>query len=85
MASTLSLNIESNFVEETYSPYGLNKVVNAILATIAFENEEKAKVLPPQMFYNYTKKGFIKSDENKKIAREECIRWTTKYLVKLYS
>lgn len=85
MSQQLTLDVASKFTQELYSPYGLHKVVNGILAEVAKENHEIAKVLPPQMFYNYAKKQFIKNDEAKKITKEECIRWTTKYLTKLYS
>lgn len=85
MAQTLNVEIAEKFAAELYSPYGLNKVVNSILADIALANNEAAKVLPPQMFYQYVAKGFIKANTEKKVSREECVRWTTKYLVKLYS
>lgn len=69
--------IEDLLTEEFYSPYKLAGAVNKILANIGIE-----KVLPPQMFYTYVKKGYIKADDNKRITREDAITWTEKYIAK---
>lgn len=66
----------------TYSPYQCAKVVNAQLQEQGIE-----KVLPPQMFYTYTKKEYIKSftDSNNKVRvrHEDLVQWYTKYIDKL--
>jgi hypothetical protein len=63
------LVIESEFV----SPYQLCKLVNKALS----------KSLPPQMFYNYVKKAFIKSSLNStqhiQISRADALAWFAKY------
>ena len=69
--------IEDLLTEEFYSPYKLAKAVNKILDNVGIE-----KVLPPQMFYTYVKKGYIKADDNKRITREDAITWTEKYIAK---
>lgn len=59
----------------TVSPYQAAKLVNAILVEVGL------KEIPPQMMYNYTKKGYIPSVD-KKIKVEDLHEWTTKYLAK---
>lgn len=66
------------------TPYAASKVVNKILEDAGVE-----KVLPPQMFYNYTsarirsgKNPLIAVDENGKITEEGLNEWLAKYLVK---
>ena len=60
---------------ETVSPYGAAKLVNTILVEVGL------KEIPPQMMYNYVKKGYIPSVD-KKIKVEDLHEWTTKYLAK---
>ena len=76
------VELESFFKEELYSPYQLCKVVNKILESLQIN-----KILPPQMFYTYVRsdKKYIVCDENKKITKEECIRFTSKYIQKNFS
>jgi hypothetical protein len=73
---------------EVISPYKAATIVNAILLEKGID-----KVLPPQMFYNYTtgrirleKKPFIDVvvDENNKvwIKVEGLIQWAEKYVAK---
>lgn len=66
------------------TPYAAAKVVNALLAEAGVD-----KVLPPQMFYNYTtarirqdKAPFIPVDENNKITEDGLKAWAEKYLAK---
>jgi hypothetical protein len=62
-----------------FTPYAAAKILNAVLA----ENEIKA--IPPQMVYNYCKKGYIKSSTvNGKIVVDEgsFAEWSVKYLAK---
>lgn len=62
--------------EETdISPYKACQIVNQLLGT----------KLPPQMFYNYVKKGYISTtivNDHRVISRTELIRWFTKYTLK---
>jgi hypothetical protein len=58
------------------TPYGAAKIVNALLAEAGV-----AKVLPPQMFYTYVKKGYIPSTD-KKIAAVDLAAWAEKYIAK---
>lgn len=66
------------------TPYKASKVVNSILEEMGVE-----KVLPPQMFYNYTtarvrkgKESFIALDGDLKITEEGLKVWLEKYLAK---
>lgn len=66
------------------TPYAAAKVANAALAAAGVD-----KVLPPQMFYNYTsariRKGkapFIPVDAEGRITVEGLQGWLAKYLVK---
>jgi hypothetical protein len=70
---------------QLHTPYSAAKVVNQWLADAGVD-----KVLPPQMFYNYTiarvRKGkapFIKTDVNGKISSEDLKVWFDKYLAKV--
>jgi hypothetical protein len=54
--------------------YGFAKVVNAALVEAG-----KAKVLPPQMFYTYFKKGFIKVEARNEAGAKE---WAAAYIKK---
>jgi hypothetical protein len=80
MTITEEKSITEYFTQETYSPYGVIKVVNEIL-----KDAEVDKVLPGPMGYTYCKKGYIKTtDEAKKVvSREAAIEWTEKYLTKM--
>lgn len=61
----------------SFTPYKACKIVNALLKEMDIE-----KVLPPQMFYNYTKKNFIKTNDEGLIEEEELRRWFEKYVSK---
>ena len=68
----------------TMTAYAAAKIVNA-----ALEAAEVEKVLPAQMFYNYTtarlradKKPLIACDENGRITEDGLNEWLAKYLVK---
>lgn len=63
---------------QLYTPYTACKFVNAELKARGIE-----KVLPPQMFYNYVSKGFIKADSEKKITADELAQWFDKYVARL--
>lgn len=62
---------------ESVSPYACAKVVNDQLAKDGF-----TKTLPPQMFYNYCKKGMIPTTEGK-VTLIDLMAWYTKYTTKL--
>jgi hypothetical protein len=71
-------SIAEQFTEPTYTPYKVAKVVNKVLEDLGVD-----KVLPPQMFYTYAKKGYLTGvKEAKVITRDEAIGWTEKYVVK---
>lgn len=61
----------------TITAYEASKRVNATLKEAGVQ-----KVLPPQMFYNYAKKGYIQTIE-KKIVVSSLSEWLAKYLEKL--
>jgi hypothetical protein len=68
----------------TYTPYGAAKVVNAVLVEVGID-----KVLPPQMFYNYTsarvregKKPFIAVGADGRITESALNEWLATYLQK---
>jgi hypothetical protein len=68
----------------TYTPYAACKIVNAALAERGID-----KILPPQMFYNYTsarvrdgKRPFIDVDSNGRITEAGLIKWMEAYLQK---
>jgi hypothetical protein len=67
--------------DTTFSPYRCAAIVNIWLAEDGIQ-----KKLPPQMFYTYTKKGYIKSlkDEAGKIlvTGEALKTWYDKYTKK---
>lgn len=58
------------------SPYKAAQIVNTLLAEAGVE-----KILPPQMFYTYTKKGYIPATDGK-ISLEDLQVWFEKYLAK---
>jgi hypothetical protein len=64
-----------------YSPYQCAKAVNEMFADANID-----KVLPPQMFYTYTKKGYIPShiDEQgkKKVTHQNLADWFVRYCTK---
>lgn len=78
MSEATTLEISTFFTAETYSPYGMCKVVNEILRDMGID-----KVLPGPMFYTYTKKGYITTIAPKKVAKGDAIEWTEGYLTKL--
>jgi hypothetical protein len=65
------------FTEAKYTGYGLAKVVNDVL-TLA-----ELKTIPPQMVYNYGRKGLINGQKDAKaFTKAEAIAWADKYLGK---
>jgi hypothetical protein len=66
---------------KTFSPYACAAVVNIWLAEDGFQ-----KKLPPQMFYTYTKKGYIKSGLDGKgrvqVSEQQLAEWYAKYTKK---
>jgi hypothetical protein len=56
--------------------YQFAKTVNTLLAAADIE-----KVLPPQMFYTYYKKGFIKAEAQ---TQAGAVEWAAKYVRKHY-
>ncbi len=59
----------------TFTPYGACKVINR-----AFSIN-----LPPQMFYNYVKKGYITAtivDDRILIKKNELVRFASKYALR---
>jgi hypothetical protein len=69
----------------TMTPYAASKLINQQLLEDGFE-----KVLPPQMFYNYTtallrkgKKPMIQCDKDGRITSQGLADWYTKYTNKL--
>lgn len=64
---------------DSFTLYGVWKIVQQIL-----DDTNSGKSIPSQMLYNYGAKQFIKNVD-KKVAREEAIRWSTKYLTKVFS
>jgi len=56
--------------------YQFAKTVNALLAAADIE-----KVLPPQMFYTYYKKGFVKPADQ---TQAGAVAWAAKYVRKHY-
>lgn len=58
-----------------HTPYAAHKIVNSIL------DRHELKNIPPQMMYNYVKKGYIKS-ENGLISDENLQEWVVKYMTK---
>jgi hypothetical protein len=59
------------------SPYAAAQIVNKLL-----EVDGVAKKLPPQMFYTYVAKGYIKASEDKKISMEDLQTWYVGYVAK---
>jgi hypothetical protein len=60
------------------TPYAAAKVINKLLADKGIE-----KTLPPQMFYNYAKKGYLGTLEDGKVSLENLATWADKYIAKL--
>ena len=58
------------------TPYAAAKIVNALLAEAGID-----KVLPPQMFYTYAKKGYIPATDGR-IAEADLAAWAEKYIAK---
>lgn len=67
--------------EKTYSPYQCAKVINE-----EFANHNIEKVLPPQMFYTYTNKQYIKSYRNEQnkvyVKHSDLVEWFVRYCKK---
>jgi hypothetical protein len=65
----------------TYSPYQCAKAVNEMFAASNID-----KQLPPQMFYTYTKKGYIPSftdaQGKQKVTHQSLADWFIKYCTK---
>jgi hypothetical protein len=57
--------------------YAFAKVVNREIKAAGIE-----KVLPPQMFYTYFKKGFIKAEQHTESGAAE---WAYKYISKHFA
>lgn len=66
---------------KTFSPYACAKIVNVWL-----QEDGLQKKLPPQMFYTYVKKDYIKSvtaADGKVVVTEEALaNWYAKYTKK---
>lgn len=58
------------------TPYAACKIVNTLLKEMGSQ-----KVLPPQMFYTYVKKNYIKNTDGK-ISVEDLNEWFKKYTEK---
>jgi hypothetical protein len=76
---TLTIDVGSYIPTKSLTPYGLCQIVNRLLKEAGIE-----QTLPPQMFYNYSKKGYLKTVDGR-ISPEEALRWTEKYLTKKLS
>jgi hypothetical protein len=66
--------------ERKFTPYQSAKIVNAWLQSDGFK-----KVLPPQMFYTYTKKNMIENEvvDGKRFVSETSLgEWYNKYVAK---
>jgi hypothetical protein len=77
---TALFEVERVEEETTYSPYKCASLVNEM-----FVQKKVEKVLPPQMFYTYVKKGYIKSfekDGKKFVTHSELTNWFVKYCTK---
>ena len=78
-----SLKLEDFFASDS-SPIELAKGINFLLALKGVD-----KAIPPQMIYNYIKKGYIEfyynSTQKKAIKRKECCRFVAKYFAKNYN
>jgi hypothetical protein len=55
------------------TPYAAHKLVNAQLA------DHELKAIPPQMIYNYVKKGYIPSTDGK-VSEDDVQAWTDGYV-----
>lgn len=74
---TMSVNLTKTTTPVvTVTPYGAAKIVNELLKEKGIE-----KVLPPQMFYTYVKKGYIPSTDGK-ITSTDLATWVEKYITK---
>lgn len=78
---TTLFEVEKVEEEITYSPYKCASVVNEQFVEMGIE-----KVLPPQMFYTYVKKGYIKSETDqsgkKYVKQSDLTEWFVKYCTK---
>jgi hypothetical protein len=77
---TLLFETEKVESEETYSPYKCARVVNDQFVEMGIE-----KSLPPQMFYTYVSKGYIRSfekDGKKFVKQSDLTEWFVKYVSK---
>jgi hypothetical protein len=77
---TQLFEVEVPISEESYSPYQCAKVINEEFVKMGVD-----KVLPPQMFYTYTKKNMIPSylENNKKFVKHsDLVEWFVKYCKK---
>lgn len=78
---TQLFEVEAPISEESYSPYQCAKVINDEFAKKGID-----KTLPPQMFYTYTNKQYIKShkDTNNKVRvlHSDLVEWFVKYCTK---
>ncbi len=62
----------------TFTGYAAAKIVNSLLKEMGIE-----KSLPPQMFYNYMKKGFIETTPEDMISEEALRSWFEKYVARM--
>jgi len=74
----MEINITEAFGTEILTPYQVAKIVNGLLEGLGIE-----KVLPPQMFYTYAKKGYLNGiKESKRIKGTDAAKWFEGYVVK---
>lgn len=69
--------IEELVREERYTAYGLAKLANEILSAFEIKN------IPPQMCYNYVRKGFITSvveNGQQLVLKVDAVNWLQKYI-----
>jgi hypothetical protein len=78
---TTLFDVELPISEESYSPYQCAKLINEEFAKASID-----KILPPQMFYTYTKKQYIKSylnESNKvQVKHSDLVEWFVRYCKK---
>lgn len=68
-------------MSNTMTPYAASKMVNAQLKELGIDKE-----LPPQMFYTYTRKNYIKSitvNNKIRITQDDLTTWFVGYVNKL--
>lgn len=61
------------------TPYAAAKIVNGILADLNEAEGTDLKAIPPQMVYNYVRKGYIPSYDGK-VSSNDLMVWLAKYL-----